>query len=303
MISQFQKTTHMKKSIIIIIAAFILIFEQATAQQDPNFTLYNFNMNIINPAFAGIKESPELNLVYRSQFLGIDDAPRTISMAYSKAMGKNIGFGVSVITDKVFVLNQTDLAIDISYKIQVGEKTNLYFGLKAGGGFTNIDLTRANNQGIDPLFSENQDFFNPHIGAGINIQNEKYFISISTPNLLMGKRYEKQGNTPSIAVDKSHYYIGGGYNFRINEDLSLMPRLMIRTVEGAPTSYDVGTSLDIQNKFQAGINFRVDEMTSFYLLLQVVDKLKLGAAYDMTTSDVNLVNDDGSLELILKYQF
>ena len=25
------------------------------AQQDPNFTLYNFNMNIINPAYAGIK--------------------------------------------------------------------------------------------------------------------------------------------------------------------------------------------------------------------------------------------------------
>ena len=31
-------------------------------------------MNIINPAFAGIKDSPELNLVYRSQYIGIDDA-------------------------------------------------------------------------------------------------------------------------------------------------------------------------------------------------------------------------------------
>lgn len=296
----------MRKSIITIITitfALLITSTKAEAQQDPNFTLYNFNMNIINPAFAGIKDSPELNLVYRSQYLGIDDAPRTISMAYSKAMGKNIGLGISVINDRVFVLDQTDIAIDISYKLQVGEGTNLYFGLKAGGGFTNIDLSRANNGGNDPLFSQNQDFFNPHLGAGINIQNKKFYISISTPNFLRGERYEKQGNTPSAAVDQSHFYIGGGYNITLNENLTVTPRFMMRSVEGAPTSYDVGASLDIQERFLAGANYRIDETASIYGLFQIIDKVKLGAAYDITTSDVNLVNDNGSLEFILKYQF
>ena len=306
MIQQQKERTIMRRSIITIITitfALLITSTKAEAQQDPNFTLYNFNMNIINPAFAGIKDSPELNLVYRSQYLGIDDAPRTISMAYSKAMGKNIGLGISVINDRVFVLDQTDIAIDISYKLQIGEETNLYFGIKAGGGFTNIDLTRANNGGNDPLFNQNQDFFNPHVGAGINIQNKKFYISISTPNFLRGERYEKQGNTPSAAVDQSHFYIGGGYNFNINENLTLTPRFMMRSVEGAPTSYDVGASLDIQEKFLAGANYRIDETTSIYGLFQIIDKLKLGAAYDITTSDVNLVNDNGSLEFILKYQF
>ena len=305
MIPQQQTRTIMKRTIIITVIAFTLLLSttKSEAQQDPNFTLYNFNMNIINPAFAGIKDSPELNLVYRNQYLGIDDAPRTISMAYSKPMGKNIGLGISVINDRVFVLTETDIAIDISYRLQVGEATNLYFGLKAGGGFTNIDLTRANAPGQDLLFAENQDFFNPHVGAGINIQNEKFYISISTPNFLRGERYTKQGNIPTAAVDQSHFYMGGGYNFTLNENLVLTPRVMMRTVKGAPTSYDVGASLDIQEKFLAGVNYRVDEMVAIYGLFQIVDKLKLGAAYDITTSDVNLVNDDGSLELILKYQF
>jgi len=296
----------MRRSIITIITitfALLLNTNKAEAQQDPNFTLYNFNMNIINPAFAGIKENPELNLVYRSQFIGIDDSPRTISMAYSKSMGNNLGLGISVINDRVFVLTETDVAIDISYKLKVGEKTDLYFGIKAGGGFTNIDLTRANATGQDLLFAENQDFFNPHVGAGINIQNKHYFISVSTPNFLRGERYIKQGNIPSAAVDQSHFYLGGGVNFFLNENLTLTPRAMLRTVAGAPTSYDVGASLDIQEKFLAGVNYRVDEMVAIYGLFQVIDKLKLGAAYDITTSDVNLVNDDGSLELILKYQF
>ena len=78
---------------------------------------------------------------------------------------------------------------------------------------------------------------------------------------------------------------------------------MTTSVEGAPTSYDVGASLDIQKKFIAGVKYRVDELTSFYGLLQVVDKLKRGVAYDFTISEVSLINDNGSTEFILKYQF
>ena len=173
----------MRKSILTILTIVfaLLVSNKAEAQQDPNFTLYNFNMNIINPAFAGIKETPELNLVYRNQFLGIEDSPRTISLAYSRALGKNLGIGVSVINDQVFVLTQTDVAVDISYKLQMGEKTNLYFGIKAGGGFTNIDLTKVSVPVTDGLFTQNQSFFNPHVGAGINIQNPKFlYLHLNT---------------------------------------------------------------------------------------------------------------------------
>ena len=302
---QQQRRTIMRKSIITIIAITfaLLITNKAEAQQDPNFTLYNFNMNIINPAFAGIKDNPELNMIYRSQYLGIEDSPRTISLAYSKAIGNNIGIGISAINDRVFVLDQTDIALDISYKLKVSEGTNIYFGIKAGGGFTNIDLTRANNSGTDLLFSQNQSFFNPHVGAGLNIQNDNFYISISTPNFLKGERYEKEGNTPVAAINNSHFYIGAGYHIGINENLTLTPRFMMRTVEGAPTSYDAGASLDIGDKFTVGANARIEETASIYGLIRVIKKLRLGFAYDISTTDINEVNDNGSLEFILKYQF
>ncbi len=305
MMQKNQTRRIMRKSILTIltITLALVITHKAEAQQDPNFTLYNFNMNIINPAYAGIKETPELNLVYRSQFIGFDDAPRTVSLAYSRAIGNNLGIGVSLINDRVFVLKQTDIALDISYKLQLSEQTNLYFGIKAGGGFTDINLANVQVQGNDPLFASNQNFFNPHVGAGLNIQNKKFYISISTPNFLQGERYEKQGNTPSVAVNNAHFYMGGGYHFALNDNLTLTPMFMVRSVEGAPSSYDVGSSLEINEKFIIGTNYRIDETASIYGLFQIINKLKLGAAYDITTSDVNLVNENGSLELILKYQF
>lgn len=287
---------------LITITFALFITDKITAQQDPNFTLYNFNMNIINPAFAGVKDSPELNMVYRSQYLGIDDSPRTISMAYSKPIGNNLGLGISALNDRVFILNQTDIAVDISYKLKVSEGTKLYFGIKAGGGFTNIDLTRANAPN-DPLFSQNQSFFNPHFGAGINIQNKKFYISISIPNFLKGERYEKEGNTPVAAIDNSHFYLGGGYHIGLSDNITLTPRFMMRTVTGGPTSYDAGASLDISNLYTLGANTRLEESVSIYALIRVIEKLKLGFAYDISTTDINNVNDNGSLEFILKYQF
>ena len=302
---RFKKRIKMRKSIITIIAFTLtfLLSNKAEAQQDPNFTLYNFNMNIINPAYAGTKDSPELNLVYRSQFLGIDDAPRTVSMAYSKNVGRNLGIGISLINDKVFILKQTDVAVDISYKIKLSEQTKLYFGLKAGGGFTNIDLTRAYDGGDDPLFWENQDFFNPHVGAGIHVQNENFYITVSTPNFLKGKRYEKQGNAPTVAIDNSHFYLGTGVNLSLSENLMVTPMFMMRNVEGVPNSYDMGAAFDIHKKVIIGMNYRVKEMISSYTLLNVSDKLKFGVAYDVTMSDLYLVDQRGSIEFIFKYQF
>ena len=298
------KRTIMKKSIIslLTIACALIINNKAQAQQDPNFTLYNFNMNVINPAYAGTQETPELNVVYRSQWIGIDDSPRTATFVYSRALGNNLGIGITAMNDRVFVLDQTDIAVDLSYKLKLGEESNLYFGMKLGGGFVNIDLARANAPGTDLLFAQNQSFFNPHVGAGMYIDTKDFYISVSTPNFLNGDRYEKNGNVPSAAVENMHLYLGGGYHFSVNDKLVVTPRVMVRTVAGAPASYDLGSSLMFDEKLTAGVNYRVDELYSVYGMIKFFDKLQFGIAYDIT-KDSSLINDDGSLEFLVKYQF
>ncbi len=99
-----------------------------------------------------------------------------------------------------------------------------------------------------------------------------------------------------------HLYLGGGYHINLNDDLVLTPRVMVRTVSGAPASYDVGSSLLIDDKLTAGVNYRVDEMYSVYGMFKFFDKIQLGISYDIT-DQASLINDDGSVEFILKYQF
>ena len=47
----------MKKTTLIVLLLCIMSVDFATAQQDPQYTQYMYNMNVVNPAYAGSKES------------------------------------------------------------------------------------------------------------------------------------------------------------------------------------------------------------------------------------------------------
>ncbi len=296
------KKNKMKSISKISLFATLFAINILVAQQDPNFTLYNFNMNIINPAYAGSNDTGEINLSHRSQWIGIDNAPSTQTLSYSTPLKNNLGLGVSIINDKVFVLSETDVAIDVSYKLKISETHNLFFGAKFGGGFVNIDLNNAGAPGNDPLFVSNQSFFNTHLGAGLYLKHKNYYVTLSTPNFLKGKRYEKQGNTPRAAVDNLHMYYGAGYHFKVSETVKITPGFMYRSTEGAPSSTDINTTVDYNN-IQAGMNYRLDESYSIFTLFNMTKNLRFGAAYDFTTSEINDINNNGSIEMLIRYQF
>ena len=74
-------------------------------------------MNLINPAYAGSEGSHVFSMTSRNQWNTIDDSPKTTGFSYSMATSKNVGLGVSIISDKIFIENQTMLTIDFSYKL------------------------------------------------------------------------------------------------------------------------------------------------------------------------------------------
>ena len=64
---------------VLFVALFIL---DANAQY-PHYTQYMYNMNIINPAYAGSKENLFFGLLYRKQWIDIEDAPAKFSLSGS----------------------------------------------------------------------------------------------------------------------------------------------------------------------------------------------------------------------------
>lgn len=299
---RFLNTDNMKNLKYIFILIAICSTQLSSAQQDPNFTLYGFNMNIINPAFAGSTDTKQISLGYRSQWIGVSDAPNTQALNYSTPLKHGLGLGVSLVRDQVFVLQETDLTVDLSYKLQLSETHDLFFGVKTGTSIVNIDLNKAGASENDPLFTINQSFTNAQFGVGAYLRHQDYYVSISSPNFLIGKRYIKQGNAPKAAVDNLHMYYGAGYHFKINKNVKITSAFMHRSAEGAPSSTDINATVDYNN-IQAGMNYRVDEMYSIFTLFNIMYNVRFGAAYDFTTSKINQINNNGSIEMLIRYQF
>jgi hypothetical protein len=57
------------------------------------------------------------------------------------------------------------------------------------------------------------------------------------------------------------------------------------------------------NKIQAGMNYRINEMYSVFTLFDIMQNVRFGAAYDFTTSKINQINNNGSIEMLIRYQF
>ena len=270
------------------------------AQQESYYSLYRYNMNVINPAFAGAEAPNMLTLTSRSQWVSVEGAPTTFAFAYSSARENNVGLGVSVVSDKVFVEQQTFAYVDFSYKLQMNSDNILYLGLKGGGNFYDSDPTALST--YDPLGDPTQigmSKFNPNIGAGAYFKASNYWVSFSIPRLFNVKRNKDLAVT---AKDRVHAYFGVGANFAATASINLKPSLMIRKVKGLPTTADITAMASWQNQFDLGISVRTNSSIALMSIVSL-GNFDVGYAYETPTenllSQVNLKTH----EIVLRIKF
>lgn len=171
----------MKKLFFVILG--VLAFSADTlAQQDPHYTQYMYNMSIMNPAYAGSKENLSMGLLYRKQWVEIEDAPTTATFFGHSAVGKNVGLGLSFISDKIGPVEENNVYADFSYTINLGGEHKLAFGLKTGLTFHQVglfsDINSTLPQQDDPAFSEDTNNIYFNLGTGLFYYTNKYYIGI-----------------------------------------------------------------------------------------------------------------------------
>ena len=268
----------MKRLILFIGLAFLPLI--TFSQQESYYTLYRFNMNVINPAYAGALGKNVFAFTSRRQWSSMQDAPSTLAFSYSSERANNVGLGLSVVSDKVFIEQQTFAYADFSYKLDM-ESTQLYLGLKAGGNFYSADprVLSTYSTSSDPA-QQQLSRFNPNVGAGAYLRGELFWASFSIPRLFNVKR--ESDNLAVTAKDRVHSYLGGGADFAVGSGLLLKPSVLFRKVKGLPVTTDITTMLSWQNQLDLGVSYRT---SSAFALLAVVSLggFDIGYAYETPT--------------------
>ncbi|GAA4938150.1 type IX secretion system membrane protein PorP/SprF [Algibacter agarivorans] len=281
---------------------------QSFAQQDPQFTQYMYNMSVINPAYATAEEGI-LNLggLYRTQWVGIEGAPKTGSFFAHTPINEKIEIGISFTNDNIGdVVNENNIYADFAYVLPVGLESKISFGLKAGVTLfdTNFDgfiLQSGNvNNGLDVAFSENTSKAFPNLGIGAFFFTDSYYLGLSAPNMLSTKHLEDENGIKATGVENIHYFFTGGYVFDINEHLKLKPAFMGKAVNGAPLALDITANVLINEKLEAGLGYRLDDAISALINFKITPELRVGYAYDYTTTNLGEFNS-GSHEIFILF--
>lgn len=293
------------KKIYFTALVLLLTFIDANAQQDPQYTQYMYNLNVINPAYAGFKDNLSFGLLYRKQWVEIEDAPTTMTFSGSTPTGKNVGIGLNVISDKIGPAQSTVVNADFSYGINLGGEHRLAFGLKTGATILETNLLGINSSlpnADDPAFSENinKTYFN--LGAGLFYSADKYYISFAIPNVIRSNYLEinQGGQSATYGQADIQYYLSGGYVFDLNPNLKFKPTVMLKSAFNVPMSIDLTANFLIREKLELGAAYRIEDSVDFMVNFAITPNLKIGYAYDYTLSDIK-VTTTSSHEIVLLF--
>ncbi|WP_129655816.1 type IX secretion system membrane protein PorP/SprF [Flagellimonas olearia] len=281
----------------------VLMFSVVTnGQQDPNYTFYRYNMNIYNPAFAGSSEAAEFSLGIRSQWAGVEGAPESQSAIFGMPVGRKLGLGVSVLNDRTFIEQQTWVAVDVSYYIDLDEEHKLYFGIKGSANSydANTDGLITYGMGQDGTLLNYESRFTPNVGAGAYLKHDRYFVSLSVPKLLTPDRLQERNGNAYLGADRMHAYLSGGYSFILGKTLDLKTAGMFRYVDASPMSLELTAILDFGERFEFGASYRFDESVSGLFLFNISQGFNLGYAYETSLQSAIEGIDNSTHELFMR---
>ncbi|WP_308990901.1 type IX secretion system membrane protein PorP/SprF [Mariniflexile litorale] len=284
-----------------IFVVFITCGLFAYAQQEPHYTQYMYNMSMVNAGY--MMNEPgivQVGSLYRTQWVGIDGAPKTANLFANIPLSEKIELGVNYLNDNIggnINLSENVFNLNAAYKINLKNDLNLSFGIKMGFDHLNFS-SLGSNVSADPLF-QNSNKTVVNIGAGVFLFHEKYYVGLSSPNLIPS---DFDINSDVLYEEASHAFLIGGYVFDINSEFKLKPSTVVKYVGGSPLSFDLSANMLYMNRFELGVSYRYEDAVAGLMGIHITPNLKVGYAYDFNTSKLKTYNN-GSHEFIVLYKF
>ena len=282
------------------------------SQQDALFSHYMFNTQSVNPGYVGSREVLSILSVIRSQWVSFDGAPSTQTLSVNSPLyDDQIGFGLTLLNDKIGPIKSTIFSIDLAYHLQVTQSGHkLSFGLKGGGNafrsdFSTLDLDPGTPDAVDLSFSRDvRSKFLPNFGFGLYYNTTKWYAGISIPSML-----EKEFNN-----SQRHFFAIGGAIFDVSSDIKVRPSMYLKATKNSPATLDFSGYAVFRDFFWVGGMFRtalgriiplgkVGGGIGFMGGININENFAVGYSYDYSVGNTTFKYNGGSHEILLRYDF
>lgn len=299
----------------ILLIAIILSAGLLHAQQDQQYTQFMYNKLGYNPAYAGSMGLISVTGLVRSQWLGLEGAPNTQLLSVDAALyGQRIGVGLNLVRHSIGISNRYDFDAAYAYRLPVG-KGQLGFGIQGTARYLNVNFADERLIAIQAPSTDiaipmgMQSKLLPNFGLGVYYNDDRSYIGLSIPRLIENNIDFAQQAT-IVSREVRHFYLMGGYSFKLNEQVQLQPQALIKYTQDAPLDIDVNISAILSQRYLVGGTFRVGgsqeggplESIDLLFSAQIKNNIIFGISYDITVSELRSYNS-GSIEAMIRYTF
>ncbi len=276
----------------IILLFFLLFTLEGTAQQDPIFTQYMYNGQIINPAYAGMWEKVGFTALVRKQWAGIPRAPLTEAISIHSPLGnRSVGVGLNVINDTYGRENRLSVLADYAFEVALTPRRRLRLGLKFGFVNYSNPLTEYKlypDNEYDRAFAEDIDLsFLPNFGVGAFLYEDDYYVGLSIPKIVENEFKDNYQNYSTNSEIRTAY-LNAGYIFKFYalNKIIFKPTLMVRASVGQPIQYDLAANFMLRDRLWLGVMFRSGNAVSAMTQWILSNNMRIGFAMDITYNEI-----------------
>jgi len=263
---------------------------------------YTLNQYEINPAVAGSDAGFPLGFTFKKLWMGIDGSPSIQSLSGHMEVAEHMGVGLKVFNISSGPLQRTGGEVTYAYHVPLSDGgQKLAFGLS--GLFYQYQLDRdliLEDENDEAYMAAGESMFVPDVSFGVYFYSDKYYVGLAVPQLL-SRKVDLKSDKVLEQQQVRHYFLHGGYNFKINNDFSLEPSVLAKFVESGVFQADINARFMYKRMVMFGLAYRTSDAIVIQLGYKTSDFI-IGYAYDITLSDVRTASN-GSHEIMMIYTF
>ena len=288
----------MKKIIVLLLITTCTV----SAQREVQYQQYLMNPMAINPAMAGASETFRLTAAFRRQWIqNISGLPLSQTFSMDGRVGANddkptarqgfFGLGLQGILDRTSLNNNSGVFGNVAYHYQIDDNQRISFGITAG-----VSVLPAFDIGSGLI----QNKAKGGAGAGINYQNNIFWIGVSMPEMI-GNNIGNVSGFATIIYPKP-VFVYGGLQIQANDDIIFKPSVLVSD----KSEYHLNLQAVYQDKISATVAYRslkyVNREGFLYGLLGYNINKNITANYSYSSKMIeNLGNKGGIHELAFTF--
>lgn len=293
--------------ILIILTGVLILSQSVNAQQDPQYSLYQFNQMIINPAYAGARDALAVVALRRDQWVNFPGAPKTTCLsAHGPVLNKNIGLGFTVIRDEIGPRSTTGFYGNFAYILKLNQKWKLSFGLNAGYNRYQFDFNEITFQKEEAPSELLQNLTKGtlDINGGLYLRKSSFFAGLSATHINTPSVYSYEtsvANAGKISYKiRTHLFLTVGNSFILSKDFVFAPTIMVKQVSSS-LGLDLNLNFFLYKRLWLGAFYRNGFGPGALMQFYATDKLRLGLSYDTGLSNARKLGS--SFEVMVGFDF